>query len=83
VGHVARLLEEAGMATVIIGIRAFQRCMAKMMLPRVVVTPHLMGRSLGTPGNYAEQRKIILAALDLLERASRVGTIVELPQSKD
>lgn len=31
------------------------------------------------PGDHAKQRMLILAALDLLEKAQRVGAIVELP----
>lgn len=78
VGHVARLLEEAGIATVIIAVRAFRDQLEAMTLPRVILTPHLMGRPLGAPGDAIKQRATILAALDLLENAKRGGTIVEL-----
>ncbi len=49
-----------------------------MTLPRLVVTPHPMGRVLGAPGDRQGQRKVVLAALDLLENASQGGTIYEV-----
>ncbi len=78
VGHVARLLEEAAITTVIIAVRAFRDQLEAMTLPRVILTAHLMGRPLGAPGDATMQRATILAALDLLESATRGGTIVEL-----
>lgn len=79
VGHLARLLEEAGIPTVIIAIRAFMDQLQRMTLPRVLITPHLLGRPLGPPGDNDRQRASILAALDLLENAGQVGAMVELP----
>ncbi len=79
VGHVARLLEEAGIATVIIAVRAFEVRMRMMTLPRVLLTPHLMGRPLGPPGNEARQLETIAAALKLLEGATAAGTVETLP----
>ena len=78
VGHVARLLETNGIPTVIIAARAFRDHLAKMTLPRVVTTPYPMGRPLGAPGDVQSQRRSILSALELLESAGRVGTIVDL-----
>jgi len=79
VGHVARLLEEAGVATVVVAVRAFERRLRAMSLPRVVLTPHLMGRPLGAPGDSARQRSTLLAALRLLERAIEPGAVVAMP----
>ena len=79
VGHVARLLEAAGIATVVIAVRAFRPRLEVMTLPRVMLTPHLMGRPLGAPGDREEQRAIVLAALNLLEKAEQGGTYVEFP----
>ena len=81
VGHVARLLEEAGISTVIIAVRAFSFHMEKMILPRMVMTPHPMGRPLGAPGDFQRQRDCILAALELLENAERAGSIYDMPGS--
>ncbi len=79
VGHVARLLEEAGISTVVIAVQSFATRMEMMTLPRVLLTPHPIGRPLGPPGDRERQRETILAALDLLETASEAGTIVDLP----
>jgi hypothetical protein len=49
VGHVARLLEEAGIATVIIAIRAFRDRLEAMTPARLLLTPHLLGQPLGSP----------------------------------
>jgi hypothetical protein len=75
VGHVARLLEAAGIATVVIAVSAFQDRLSAMRLPRLVVTPYLMGRPLGMPGDQMQQRSTLMAALDLLENASHPQTI--------
>jgi hypothetical protein len=50
----------------------------KMTLPRVLITPHLMGKVLGAPDDHARQRTTLLAALDLLADAKQAGTIVSL-----
>ncbi|MCP4352432.1 MAG: hypothetical protein GY795_43790 [Desulfobacterales bacterium] len=78
VGHVARLLEEAGIPTVVIAVVSFRRRMEIMTLPRVLLTPHFMGRPLGYPGDRKRQREVLLAALDLFKTAEKPGTIVEL-----
>ena len=78
VGHVARLLEEAGIATVIIAVAAFRPRMEPMTLPRLLLTQHLMGRPFGAPHNHARQRAVMDAALQLLQDASAVGAIVEM-----
>ena len=78
-GHVARLLENAGIATVIIAVQSFAVRMRMMTLPRVLLTPHLMGRPLGPPGNEARQLETITTALKLLESATAAGTVETMP----
>lgn len=65
----------------IIAVRAFRDQLEKMTLPRVITTPHLLGRPLGAPGDRNRQRESIMAALDLLETAHKVGTLRDLPGS--
>jgi hypothetical protein len=77
VGHLARLLEDAGVSTVIVAAAAFRPRMDIMNLPRLLLTPHLMGRPLGLAGDAAQQRAVLLAAFDLLETAKAGGTVVE------
>jgi hypothetical protein len=74
-------MEAAGISTVIIAAHAFRDHLVKMTLPRVVTTPHPMGRPLGAPGDHQRQRDTILSALDLLESARQVGTMLDLPGS--
>jgi len=79
VGHIARLLEESGIATIVIGSSIFHDRLEAMRLPRTLLTHHPMGRPLGAPGDHATQRSVILAALDLLENAREGGQIVNFP----
>lgn len=77
VGHVARALEEAGIATAVVYIRAFRHLAAAMTIPRTLLTPHLMGRTMGPPGAVETHREVLEAALRLTESATSAGTIVE------
>lgn len=81
VGHVARAFEDAGIPTVSVFVRAFKHVAEVMNLPRTVITQHPMGRPLGAPGDRERQRAAIGAALDLLERATAGGTIVEMDEA--
>ena len=80
VGHVARALEEGGIPTVTIQIRAFRHHAERMRLPRVVVTNHLLGRPMGAPHDAERQRHVLRTAFDLLDGAREGGTIVDLPE---
>lgn len=79
VGHIARLMEAGGIPTVVVGVKAFRDRLAAMRVPRAVITPHPMGRTLGAPGDHETQKKVILAALDLLVNATGPGTFVDFP----
>ena len=80
VGHVARAFEAAGLPTVVVQIRAFRHVAEEMKLPRTVVTRHPMGRPLGAPGDRRVQRRVVLAALELLATATRAPALIELPE---
>ena len=80
VGHVARILEEAGIATVVIAVRAFRRRLQDMSVLRLLVTDWPMGRPIGPPGASEWQRRVVAAALRLLHEARGVGTVVEFPE---
>ncbi len=47
--------------------------------PRAVFVPFRMGHHFGVPFHVDGQRRIILAALDLIGTATRSGEIVDLP----
>ena len=70
VGLVARALEAHGIPTVSLFVRAFRHVATQLGVPRVLVTPHLMGRTTGPVGDGARQRAVVEAALDLLETAA-------------
>ncbi|MDW7709928.1 MAG: hypothetical protein SCH98_05595 [Deferrisomatales bacterium] len=80
VGHVARVAEEAGIPTVGVYVKAFEGVAKEMSLPRVLVTRHPVGRPLGAPGDADRQRAVLLAALELLEKAPANGTVRELEE---
>jgi hypothetical protein len=73
------MMEEGGIATIVIASGVFRNRLAAMQLPRAMLTRHPMGRPLGMPGDHQEQRRIILEALNLLEYANKGGIIVDLP----
>jgi len=71
------LIEQAGIATVVIAVRAFRSRFEEMQVARALITPYIMGRPLGFPGDIDGQRAILLAAIDLLDNATSGGTIVD------
>ena len=77
VGHIARMLEEAGIPTVIVAVQSFRKRLEMMTVPRALLTPHLMGRPIGRPGDRKQQRRVIQAALQLLETADQGGTLID------
>jgi hypothetical protein len=77
VGHIARLLETAGIPTVIVAVQSFRKRLEMMTVPRALLTPHLMGRPIGRPGDRESQKRVLQAALHLLETADQGGTIVD------
>ena len=66
VGHVARVAEEAAIATVIIAAETFRDRLEALTVPRRLSTPFWMGRPLGRAGDGETQRRTLLAALELL-----------------
>ena len=78
VGHAARVLEEAGIATVCVYIRSFRHQAHLLKPPRTLVTQHILGRTIGAPGDIERQRDVVRAALELLDTAKSPGTILEL-----
>ena len=77
VGHLARVLESAGIPTVVVGIQAFRVRLEAMRIPRLLLTPYLLGRTLGVPHDAAGQLRVVRAALRLLDEAKTGGTIID------
>jgi len=74
-------LEEAGIATVIIAVRSFLGRLEPLVLPRVLLTPYLLGRPVGLPGEKEQQLATLRAGLNLLETAREGSTIEEYSES--
>ena len=76
VGHIARLLEENQIPTIITASKAFEKQLRAMHLPRVLLTSNMVGRPLGKPFDRTTQKDIVLKGLDLLSKAQKSGTMV-------
>jgi len=77
VGHTDRVLEEAGITTVCVFIRAFRHQAELLKPPRSLITRHILGRTIGAPGDAERQRQVVRTALGLLDTARSPGTIEE------
>jgi len=71
------MLEENGIATVIVAVRSFRELLEAMSVPRALFTRHPMGRPLGAPLDAEGHRACVREALDLLKGAERAGSYVE------
>src|ERR1700687_1482049 len=61
------MLEEQGLATTVLALVLPQA--EKTRPPRAVMTPFMLGRPFGEPNDAPFQRRVLLQALNLLERA--------------
>jgi hypothetical protein len=77
VSALGHYLEEEGIATVAISLIRPQTENTKP--PRALSVPFELGRPLGPPSDQAFQRRVILAALRLLERANGPVVIEDFP----
>ncbi|MCG8685457.1 MAG: hypothetical protein MI892_11315 [Desulfobacterales bacterium] len=75
VGHIARGFEAEGLPTVVIAVKAFETKLKNMGLPRVLLTPEVMGRPMGDPFDKDTHINYLTSALKLLESASANGII--------
>lgn len=66
VGLIQSIIEKAGIPTV--SITLLREVTEKVQPPRALFVPYPLGYPLGEPGDAALQRRIIMAALSLLER---------------
>jgi hypothetical protein len=74
VGLVAAELERQGIATV--AIQLLREVAERVRPPRALYVPFPHGYPLGLPGDEAGQRRVIEAALRLLEDASLVPPVL-------
>lgn len=64
-----------------VAVRALQHRMEAIGVPRMLVTPHLMGRTIGPVGDATRQRAVVVAALELLRTAPGPGTVVHFDEA--
>jgi D-proline reductase (dithiol) PrdB len=77
VGLVARVIEQAGIPTVLVSTG---RDLTRQVLPpRSVFVNFPMGNAFGRPFDKDMQRRILQDALELAEKASAGGTLLDLP----
>jgi len=77
-GLTDRGFEAAGIPTVAFGVQAFKSRLLPMSIPRLVLTPELMGKTLGRPGEKDTQLAYLDAGLELLENTTGGGTWIEI-----
>jgi D-proline reductase (dithiol) PrdB len=78
VGLVALALEAAGIPTVSVFTRPFRHVAGRWRVPPVLITPHLVGCTIGPVGDRARQREVVEAALRLLVEAGGPETHREI-----
>ena len=78
---VARHLEEAGIATVVVG--SARDIVEHCAVPRFCFTDFPLGNPCGKPEDVEMQRAIVGAALDLVESATAPMTTVQTPHRWD
>jgi hypothetical protein len=73
----ARYLEEKGFSTIVLTpTHDFNRLVG---IPRSAAIEYPYGRILGAVGDREGQRKVLLSALDVLQKAQRPGEVRHLP----
>ena len=76
-GLVARVIEEAGIPTVLVSTG--RDLTYQVRPPRSVFVNFPMGNAFGRPGDREQQMGILLDALHLVESARQGGVLVDLP----
>lgn len=76
-GLVARVVEEAGIPTVLVSTG--RDLTALVRPPRSLFVNYPMGNPFGPPGDAVHQRQILDDALDLFDSVTEGGTIVDAP----
>jgi hypothetical protein len=77
VGLIQRAIEERGVPTV--SVTVARDVTEAIKVPRALFLPWPMGHHFGAPYYGDLQRRVVLAALGLLESSNEPGTIMELP----
>lgn len=75
VAHLAVAFESQGLATVVIATKQFEQIMRQMGVARALITPHLMGRTVGQPLDDSRHRLVVEQALGLLDLSGELNVI--------
>ena len=76
-GLVARVLEEAGIATIVLTpTPEFNRAVG---FPRIAAIQYPYGRAIGEVNDKSGQREVLLQTLDVLQKAEKPGLVSHLP----
>src|SRR5258708_40178027 len=75
----AHMLEERGLPTTVLALVLPQ--VEKTRPPRAVMTPFMLGRPFGEPNDAPFQRRVLLQALNLLERADGPVILEHFPDN--
>jgi hypothetical protein len=70
----ARILEEAGLSTILVTMMPYW--VEKIGAPRTLAVEHPFGHTLGRPGDQAGQIRVIREALTAMENIEHPGEIV-------
>jgi D-proline reductase (dithiol) PrdB len=77
VGLVARVIEQAGIPTVLVSTG--RDLTAQVRPPRSLFVNFPMGNPFGRSGDVAMQRRVLVAALELAVTAQHEGVLVDFP----
>jgi D-proline reductase (dithiol) PrdB len=77
VGLVARVVEEAGIPTVVVSTG--RDLSVQVRAPRTVFVNFPMGNPFGRPFDTTQQRVILLDVLHTIERVQEGGALIDLP----
>lgn len=74
-----RLIENAGIPTVLVA--ALPTIATQLGAPRIAAPDTPMGATMGAPDDAAQQARILLASLRLLETIEAPGTVVAIDET--
>jgi len=75
----ARKLESAGFSTILVTMMPFW--VEHIGVPRTLAVEFPFAQTMGRAGDAAQQRRVLLQALDVLENAAQPGAIVDSPET--
>jgi D-proline reductase (dithiol) PrdB len=81
VGLVARIVEQAGISTVVVSTA--RDITQQVKPPRAVFVNHPMGNTFGHAGDRALQSRILREALNMVVHVTEAGRLIDLPHVWD